>query len=383
MSPIKGLSEQRRLPRIGKIRLGVKKPNASGKGEHPSAVDYFVLPDDSKDLFPEEPRELPIMFPTEDDEVICQQYYKRYSSTRGLTCRGDGDTCRRMIDAGTGYFADRDTKEVVWKERLTCEGRQCPEYTCKPQNCKEVMNLQFIMPDIPGLGIWQIDTSSINSIRNINNAIAMTRAVYKRIAYIPLVLTIEPTEVVNPDDGKKKKVYVLNLRTRGTMKELMVSANRPVSELLLPCPSDDEAPMDLIEEQFAPEIEHPDTIKNEATKPVEVVQVAKPVEAVKPKKEPAPKITKSDVDNAVPITDADFDVKENTLVEPTKDESPVIRDQLAELERLLKEASFTSKELHEVTIKLGWKIANWTDLKVWQLEELEKTLLLVIGKKSS
>ena len=41
MPPIAGLTDKPRMPRQGKIRLGIKKMSASGK-EYPSAVDYFV-----------------------------------------------------------------------------------------------------------------------------------------------------------------------------------------------------------------------------------------------------------------------------------------------------------------------------------------------------
>ncbi len=88
MSPIKGLTTSRRIPRLGKIRLGIKAPNKSGEGEHPVAVDYFVctpalleamgLPTDAK------PKELDIMFPIEDSEIFAQQWYRQYSQTRGL-----------------------------------------------------------------------------------------------------------------------------------------------------------------------------------------------------------------------------------------------------------------------------------------------------------
>ena len=244
--PIKGLSEQRRVPRLGKIHLGRKVPTKSGDSTRPEASDYFVMPPELVHIFGEECNELPIMIPTEDDEVWANQYYKRYSMTRGLVCRGDGITCRRMIDAKTGGVADRNTKEIVWKEGLPCDGMDCPDYKVKA--CKEVLNLQFIMPDVPGLGVWQIDTSSINSIRNINSGAAMVRLVYKRLAFIPLLLTLEPIEVVNPDDGKKKKVRVLNFRVNGTMRELMALAAKPYTELLLPAPAEDEPPSDNTEE---------------------------------------------------------------------------------------------------------------------------------------
>ena len=243
MCPINGLSEQRRLPRLGKIRLGVKKPNKSGNGDHPEALDYFVLPEELKKLLGDEPRELPIMIPIEDDELWCSQYYKRYSSYRGLTCKGDGKKCLfRMLDKDTGAIADRNTKEVVKKYDLECWGRECPMYQAK--ECKETMILQFIMPDLPGLGVWQVDTGSINSIRNINNAAAMIRAVYKRITFIPLTLTLEPQEV--PDkDGTKKNIHALNLRTRGTMRELLTASTQQAHEwLLISAPAEDEAPDD-------------------------------------------------------------------------------------------------------------------------------------------
>ena len=241
--PIKGLSEQRRLPRLAKFHLGIKKTSERTGKEYPTATEYFVIPEEYQQYLGEKPTELSIMIPVEDDELWASQYYKCYSRTRGLTCRGDGVTCKRMIDTATGEKANRDTKDVVWKVGLECKGRECPDYQAK--ECKETMNLQFIMPDLPGLGVIQIDTSSINSIRNINSDAEMIRAVYKRIAFIPLLLKLEPQEVVNPDDGKKKTVRCLHLRTNGTMRELMIQAAKPVTELLLPpSPAEDEAPLD-------------------------------------------------------------------------------------------------------------------------------------------
>lgn len=241
MSPIRGLTESRRLPRLGKIHLGIKKKAKSG-AMYPSATDYFVLPEELFELFGEKPTMLPILFPVEDEEQFTSQFYRSYSMTRGLVCRGDGETCRRMVDAKSGEMANRNSTDIAWKDDLPCEGRECPYYG---KQCKEVMNLQFLLPTAEGLGVWQIDTSSINSIRNINSAIELIRRVYGRISMLPLLLTLEPIEVVNPDDGKKKTVRVLNLRTKGTMIELMERAVKPAREMLLPAPVDTEAPEDM------------------------------------------------------------------------------------------------------------------------------------------
>ncbi|MBA7627678.1 hypothetical protein ES703_35145 [subsurface metagenome] len=241
--PIKGLTESRRLPRLGKIHLGIKK-QAKSKAWYPSATEYFVVPESVAGVVGEKPTELPILFPIEDEEIFASQFYRSYSMTRGLVCRGDGETCRRMVDTKTGEMANRDSKDIVWKDGLPCDGKQCPYYG-RGKQCKETMCLQFLLPTCEGLGVWQIDTSSINSIRNLNSAIELIRGVYGRISMLPLLLTLEPIEVVNPDDGKKKTVRVLNLRTKGTMIELMERAVKPAREMLLPAPLDTEPPEDM------------------------------------------------------------------------------------------------------------------------------------------
>jgi len=248
--PIKGLSETRRLPRLGKIHIGIKKTKVVEGREvtFPSAVDYFVFPvenplhDELVRIFGEKPRELRILIPVEEEERWCSQYYRAYSQTRGLICKGDGDTALRMVDAHTGALVEHDTTEIVLKE-VRCLGRDCPDYE---RSCREIMNLQFLLPEIPGLGIWQIDTSSINSIRNINSAADLVRRVYGRVSMIPLILAIEPREVQD-GEGRKRTVHVLNLRTNRTLLEMMETVAKPTPEMIstkdteLPVP-DDETP---------------------------------------------------------------------------------------------------------------------------------------------
>ena len=110
--PIKGLSEQRRMPRLGKIHLGVKKQAASGT-EYPSATDYFVCPPEVQEVCGEKPTELNILIPVEDEEYWASQYYRCYSRTRGLVCKGDGETCNRMVDKKSGDMANRDREELI------------------------------------------------------------------------------------------------------------------------------------------------------------------------------------------------------------------------------------------------------------------------------
>ncbi len=271
MSPIKGISETRRLPRLGKIHLGVKKTKTVNGREvqYPTAVDYFVFPEDNPlcgdlvRIFGEKPRELRILIPVDEEERWASQYYRCYSRSRGLVCRGDGETAMRMVDTSTGALADRNSAEVVMRE-VTCPGRSCPDYE---QQCREIMNLQFLLPEIPGLGIWQIDTSSINSIRNINSAADLVRRLYGRVAMIPLLLTLDPQEGQDAE-GKRRPLNVLNLRTNLTLIKMLENIAKPPPQMLtagveLP-ESDDETPETVI-----PQVQEEKVTADAGQKPAE------------------------------------------------------------------------------------------------------------------
>lgn len=254
--PIKGLTERRRMPRIGKFHLGIKVTK-NKKGEdcapYPRATDYFVYPEEGSAGFElidelireygEKPKELPVIFPLEDEEAICSQYYRCYSRSRGLICRGDGETCMRMIDTSTGDLVNKDSEKTELKE-MSCEGRECPNYA--KGNCREIMNLQFMLPKISGLGVWQIDTSSINSIRNINSCLELIRSVYGRVRMVPLFLSIEPMEVT-PPNTKKKTVHVLNLRSMDNMIQAALNARKQPLELILGSVGIEQAQKDVDE----------------------------------------------------------------------------------------------------------------------------------------
>jgi len=233
MSPIKGLSDRRRLPRVGKIHLGIMAENKN-KVKYPKATDYFVFPKEHPQYeelvatFKEEPKELNILIPVEDEDKFASQYYRCYSKTRGLICKGDGETCMRLIDKQTGALADRDSKEVAMED-MACQGTECPDYI--DLKCKELMCLQFLLPEISGMGVWQIDTSSKNSIININSTVEYLRSIYGRVAMIPLILSLEPREVVSPSDGKKKTVHILNLRSPEKLLDLAQRARQTTAML--------------------------------------------------------------------------------------------------------------------------------------------------------
>lgn len=267
--PIKGISEKVLLPRLGKIRLGVK---AEGKeSTYPKAVDYFVCPVEVQRIFGEKPKELKIMFPTEDPGQWSSQFYRAYSSSRGLVCKGDGEKAIAMVDRESGEVVQRETKATALQE-MACSPDVCEAF--RKKQCRPVMNLQFLLPEVPGLGIWQLDTSSFHSIRNINSSVALIKGLLGRISMVSLQLRVVPLEVA--PDGKKKNVYVLELVAPYTLSQALTDLKAlPAGQALLPTP-DQDAPDDLF----------PDEVLEQTAEVAAKVAQAKPVEPSKPS--PAP-----------------------------------------------------------------------------------------------
>jgi len=248
--PIKEVSDIRRMPRLGKIRLGIKV-EPEGKNPYPRATDYFVVPDEIKDYVGTMPKKLNIMFPTEKAGEFAQQWLRCYSFTQGLVCKGDGSTAIRKIDVDTGDIARHTTQEWVFKE-WGCDLDTCEQYSEK--QCRRVMNLLFLIPDVPGLGVWQLDTTSFYSIVNINSCIDLIKRLCGRISFIPLTLSLEP-QIVEPPGIKKKTVHILQIRSDVKLAEIQKLGRVPPERILLPFLEEEEAPGDLYSDQKLVEVE--------------------------------------------------------------------------------------------------------------------------------
>ncbi len=252
--PIDNLSDRVRIPRLGKIHLGIKATTAKGV-EYPKAVDYFVCPDEVKKVYGQTPRELDIMFPVEELEQFAPQFLRAYSQTQGLVCIGDGINARMKVDTETGAVASGKTINWTWRE-IPCNPQECPEYSAK--KCRRVLNLLFLLPKVSGLGAWQIDSSSYNSIININSMARMLKGMLGRCSMIPLTLVLRPQDV-SPSGMKKKTVWVLDIKQDIKIAELAQKAQLPPSRVLLPEVTE-EIPEDLYTTSQLGEPEEPEDI---------------------------------------------------------------------------------------------------------------------------
>ena len=226
-SSIKDISDRRRLPRLGKIRLGVKMKSTKTGNEYPKETEYFVCPPEVQKHFGEQPTELPVMFPIEDREVIFPQAYKFYGQSRGLKCIGNGETAIEFTEEGG-------------------VDRECP---CErlDKDCQRRAHLMVIIPRVSVGGVYQIDLGSYHSIVDINSGIDYVQAMVGRFSWVPLILKRVPRET---HGGEKKTThYTLHVHFEGdveTVNVLREDTRRILAgpRYALPAPIDENPKMD-------------------------------------------------------------------------------------------------------------------------------------------
>ncbi len=300
---IDGLSDIRRLPRLGKIRLGVRKQTQSG-AEYPAEVPYFVL--DAEDcptpaihakfraVYGEKPTELTVMFPVEDEQVFFVQCYRKYGHS-GLVCKGDGRTFVRTIKE-TGSDG-KETAEIVEGDCPTPEDCDFALDDRGRTVCKRIGSLVFLLPEVTFSGTWQIDTSSFNSIVDLNSAIDYYRSLLGRISLLPLKLVRQAKETQY--QGKKATHYPMMLRFPDNRQEVQkLAANftavREVFDIFksrpqLAAPDTTSVPEDLYPRDVVREARKalpPAAPSLPAPPPAEVVDT-KTGEIIEPGKDPA------------------------------------------------------------------------------------------------
>lgn len=214
--PIYGLSERRQLPRLGKIRLGVMV-ESQGKRSHPEATDHFVVPAEVAAILPrdaqwcrckhgEGPRQLGVLLPSDDPGEVFPQFLKMYRRS-GLWCAGDGRSAKR------------------WNDRGNLDDIACPCPFRESGECGEDATLNLFLPDVPGIGVYQIVTGNKRTIVGINSALDKFGPTFGGLMGIPFLLKLELQHGQRWDPARGQMVasdtYAMRLDSPYTLRQIV------------------------------------------------------------------------------------------------------------------------------------------------------------------
>lgn len=236
-----------RLPRLGHVRLGMKKKNASGK-EYPVETKFFVLPDELKRIYGDEPTSLPCMIPVEDEEMFMTQSYRCYGTNQKLKCHGDGERAERRN-------AEGKMEEIPCPSPSNCD-------FAKANGCRARIDVMVVLPQANMGGVWQISSGSVNSDIDIRSGIAMARHLFGRVAWTPMILTREERKIADPETGKMNTHFPCRLYPVATVEE--VNQIRMDTTRILDRQSMMALPEPVIEGEFTREPEENDSKQADA-----------------------------------------------------------------------------------------------------------------------
>lgn len=213
-----------RPPRLGRIRLGIKKVSASG-AEYPAEVPYFVLPPELADRFPKEPTELDVMLPFDDLDQVLATEYVRYQGSGGkgggiLTLRCDGE---RFLSI------PRNVKEPT--QTGPCR-RPMPEHSepIPPCECGATARGRLRVMLIKGpVGYYEINLGGDQRIGDLMSDLRVQLLTFGRLTDIPFKLLRVPTTVQVPTDkGDRipKVGWPVRLQSAFTVEQAMLARGR-------------------------------------------------------------------------------------------------------------------------------------------------------------
>jgi len=242
---IPGFGDKLRLPLLGKIRLGmkVKKPKTpkcqhrDGKDEcfyctYPKETPHFIVPDEVKKIYGETPTQLDIWIPSPDPSVTIPCSMRRYGSTAGLKCLGNGTIA---LDIGT-------------KQERPCPCEHFTGIGAKGEkvriDCNEIGFLFVILYKVNLAGVYQIRTSSVNSVTDIISGIKYAEGMLRKpiTPGVPLILKREALETHH--DQKKQTHYTMKIQLPQInldQANRLIASGRTLfsSDVMLPAPIDE------------------------------------------------------------------------------------------------------------------------------------------------
>lgn len=193
------------------------------------------------------------MFPPASPELFFAQWYKRYGKGALLKCKGDGEVAETMPEFAEGLEKIAETERGFLQ--VVCKGPECPYQISK--ECGRMASLQVILPELSGIGVWQINTGSYNSIVNINSAIEWLTGLCGRYAMIPIKLMRQAQDIAY--EGKRSKHYVLAIDQNISIGEIQKFVSlTPVEKALIPAPDEKKDEQFYDENGKKPELPAPD-----------------------------------------------------------------------------------------------------------------------------
>lgn len=218
------------LPRVGKIKIGMKAMSRYGK-EYPMAVDYFIPTGKYAGLFTqaygEKPQTIQIVFPDDDAQKVCCEYYEYRSDKGELIATGDGELFNVWDGKKYKPISAKDYPNI-----MQYVGQKYPNkaFQATGDGWRVRLTLNFIVPMVRGIaGLWTFETNgtatSIPQVRDTFDAMLNERGFCKGIIFD---LNVQFAKSQKPGDASRYPVVTLVPNESRENLQKIFDAKKPI-----------------------------------------------------------------------------------------------------------------------------------------------------------
>jgi hypothetical protein len=188
---------QRSIAQVGRIRIGQQVPTE--KGSRPTKLDTFRLTSPHKDLIETaarlyggtvQPWQAPagnqweVITTTDRIRVLVPPTDMAYDRYYELWSRAG---CQRRCDGQQEFISDGP---------CLCDPEQ--------RQCNIHARLSLLLRDVPGFGIWRLDTSGYYAATELQGAVDFIKLAADRGTIVPATLRLEQRVITRPEQGTRR-----------------------------------------------------------------------------------------------------------------------------------------------------------------------------------
>lgn len=236
----------KKMTELGRIRIGDREPNSSGRGTHPHKLGVFRLTAPNPSLLhfaastyggdvrpwvgegaPKDDHERPTQFELYTTANAMDVLIPTFSAVSVDFEQWSAGGCQRRC---TGEeITHCPLQEALIGTACTCpaDEQERGEMAKTGKACARILRLNVILPDLPGMGTWRLETKGYYATAELLGTLDMLQMAGQEHQIIEATLRLEERTVKRPGRGEGKgtlKFVVPVLWPKYTPRQIMASA---------------------------------------------------------------------------------------------------------------------------------------------------------------
>jgi Recombination directionality factor-like len=213
----------RKLSELGRIRIGNREPNKSGHGTHPHRLAHFRLTSSNRSLLHFAAQTYGGTVEPWDDEWAPHDednrptQYELYTTTDAIQVliptmsavslsfeQWSASGCQRRC---TGkLIVSCPLQETLEGTACTCpeDDQERARLAADGQACFRILRLNVLLPDLPGAGVWRLETKGFFATAELLGTLDMLQMAGQEHSIIEAVLRLEQRSVKRVGKGEGK-----------------------------------------------------------------------------------------------------------------------------------------------------------------------------------